>query len=145
MSRSGFNHKIHPYLLQLRMCRGLDLEGIQNRSSVSINLREGKITNYNTNDAQVSTNIREYTVNDDELRELYSFFTLDAIQKFENMSESENRQYMRGYYDWAILRYLLICEGGRISDGVRHTIYSNDPIEMVLKWMHKTLPFNLDL
>ena len=56
---------------------------------MTFDLREGKITNYDTNIEKASTEIKEYIVSDDELRVLYSFFTLEAIEKFEAMSESE--------------------------------------------------------
>ena len=73
------------------------------------------------------------------------FYTLEAIKTFEETPESELSQYMTGYYDWADLRYLMISGDGRVSDGVRHYIYSNDPIEMVVKWMKRIVPFKLDV
>ena len=45
MSRIGFDKRIHPYQLQLRICNLLDPEGIQNRGSVTLDFCEGKITN----------------------------------------------------------------------------------------------------
>ena len=93
----------------------------------------------------ISTTINECVARDDELIRLYSFFTLDALETFEATPESELSQYMTGYYDWADLRYLMISGDCRVSDGVRHYIYSNDPIEMVVKWMRKTAPFKLDV
>ena len=145
MCRIGFDKKIHPYQLQLRLCAFPDLEGIQNRSGVTLDLREGTIKNYNTTENIFRTTIREYIASDDELKELYSFLTMDAIKEFEAMTESEIYQYETGYYDWASLRYLMISAEGRISDGVRHHIYSNDPIEMAMKWMRRTVPFKLDI
>ncbi len=68
----------------------------------------------------------------------------DSIKIFEAMSESELRQYWTGYYDWAILRYILISEGGIVTDGMRSYIYSNDPILMAIRWMRKVLPFDLE-
>ena len=142
MSRTGFDQKKHPYQLQLRICSFLDIEGIQNKSSVTINFEEGRITNYHTDDAQISTTIREYIASDDELKELYSFFTLDELEKFEAMPEHEKSQYETGYYDCAYLRYFLIGEGNHVSDGMRSRIYRNDPIDMALKWIRKTTTFN---
>ena len=144
MSRIGFDKKIHPYQLQVRICSAPDFQGIQNRGGVTLDLREGRITNYHTDEDMISTKIQECIAGDDDLKELYSFFTLDAIETFEATPESELRQYMTGYYDWADLRYLMISEDGRVSDGVRHYIYSNDPIEMAIEWMRKTAPFRLD-
>ena len=145
MSRIGFDKRIHPYQLQLRLCVLYDPEGIQNKGGVTLDLREGKITNYNTEENIFRTKINEYIVSDDELKELYDFFTLEAIKTFEVTPESELSQYMTGYYDWAALRYLMICGDGRVSDGVRHNIYSNDPIKMTVEWMRKTAPFKLDV
>lgn len=146
MNRVGFDKRIHPHRLQLRCCMAFDIQGIQNESSVTLNLQEGIITNYHTDSEQVSTTIREYIACDDELKELYSFLTLDAIEKFEAMPTSEICQYETGYYDeLSSLRYLLISEGGRVSDGTRRRIYSNDPINMAIRWMFKTVPFKLDL
>ena len=62
----------------------------------------------------LKTTIREYVASDDDLKELYSFFTMDALEKFEAMPESELGQYMTGYYDWAALRYLMISGDGRV-------------------------------
>lgn len=141
MSRVGFDKRIHPFQLQLRVCSFLDSEGIENKSSVTVNFKEGRITSYHTDDPQISTNIREYIVSDDELKELYSFFTLQVLEKFETLPEEDIRQYQTGYYDCDYLRYLLISEGGCVSDGKRTWIYSNDPIIMVLEWIHKVWPF----
>jgi len=143
MSRVGFDKRIHPFQLQLRVCSLLDLQGVENKSSVIINFKEGRITSYHTDDPQISTTIREYIVSDDELKELYSLFTLEALEKFEAMPEQEKSQYQTGYYDWANLRYLLISDGGCVSDGKRTWIYSNDPIIMSLEWMNKIVPFEL--
>lgn len=73
MSRAGFNERIHPYQLQLRICEGFDFQGIQNKGSVTLDFQEGKITNYHTDEDMVSTTIREYAASDDDLKELYSF------------------------------------------------------------------------
>lgn len=70
---------------------------------------------------------------------LYHFFTLDALKAFEAVPIDEHSPYECGYYDWADLRYLLIAADGRVSDGKRHCIFSNDPIEMVIRWMHKVV------
>ena len=144
MSRIGFDKRIHPYQLQLRLCVLYDPEGIQNRGGVTLDFREGRITNYHTNEDMISTKIQECVAGDDDLKELYSFFTLDAIETFEEMPDDELSQYMRGYYDCANLRYLMISGDGRVSDGVRHYIFSNDPIEMAVEWMRKIAPFKLD-
>ena len=133
MCRIGFDKIIHPYQLQLRLCAFPDSEGIQNRSGVTLDLREGTIKNYNTSENLFRTTIREYIASDDELKELYSFLTMDAIKEFETMPESKIFQYKTGYYDWAPLRYLMISGDGRISDGVRHDIYSNGPIKMAIE------------
>ena len=93
----------------------------------------------------ISTTIKECVVSDDDLKELYNVLTIDAVEEFEATPESELSQYITGYYDWAALRYLMICGDGRVSDGVRHNIYSNDPIEMIVEWMQKTAPFRLDV
>lgn len=61
MSRIGFDQKIHPYQLQLRICAFPDIQGLQNRSSVTLDLQEGKITNYNTEENMFRTTIREIT------------------------------------------------------------------------------------
>ena len=53
----GFDKEIHPYQLQLRICTFPDLEGIQNRSSITVNLEEGRITIYHTDEDQISTTI----------------------------------------------------------------------------------------
>ena len=143
MSRAGFDKRIHPFQLQLRVCSFLDLQGVENKSSATINFKEGSITSYHTDDLQISTTIREYIVSDDELKELYSFFTLEALEKFEAMPEQEKSQFETGYYDCAYLRYLLISDGGCVSDGKRIWIYSNDPIIMCLDWIHKIAPFEL--
>ena len=141
MNRIGFDQRKHPYQLQLRIASGFDMNGLQNRSSSSINFLKGIITKYNTDEDQISTTIKEYIASDDELKELYSFFTYDAIEKFEKMSESEKSQYDIGYYDNANLLYIMIGGDGRVTDGHRHGIYSNDPIDMALEWIHKMLPF----
>ena len=145
MNRRGFDKMIHPRQLQLRMCIGFDYQGLQNDSSVTIDFETGRITNYHTNDNQISTSIREYVASDEELKELYGFFTMDSIKKFEAMQESELRQYGTGYYDVAFLRYIMISEEGIVADGRRSYIYSNDPIEMVMMWMHRVLPFDMEL
>ena len=137
--------RIHPYQLQVRICSATDLQGIQNRSGVTLDLREGIIKNYNTEENLFRTKISEYIASDEELKELYSFFTLDSIERFEATPETELSQYMTGYYDWADLRYFMISGDGRVSDGVWHYIYSNDPITMVIRWMRKTVPFKLDI
>lgn len=141
MSRIGFDGKKHPYQLSLRIASGFDLHGLQNTSSLNINFLKGIITDYHTDDDQINTAIREYIASDDELKELYSFFTFDAIEKFNAMSESEKSMYDIGYYDNANLLYLMIGGDGQVSDGHRHGIYSNDPIHLVLEWMDKILPF----
>ena len=141
MSRIGFDSIIHPYQLQLRVCSILDPDGIQNSSCDVIDFREGRVTEYNTDDEKVSTIIREYIASDDELKELYAFFTLKAIKEFEAMSDDYKRQYEIGYYDCAYLRYLLIGEDGQLSDGVRRRVYSIDPIHLVYRWMRKISPF----
>lgn len=144
MSRIGFDKGIHPYQLQLRICSFPDTQGIQNRNSVTLNLQEGRITSYYTDEDQVSTAIKEYVASDDELKELYDFLTVDAIEQFKAMPDSEKSQYEIGYYDWASLRYLMVSKDGQISDGSRHRVYSNDPIEMAIQWMRKTSPFGQD-
>ena len=145
MNRIGFDINKHPFQLQLRICLFSDLQGIQTKDSVTLNFQEGTITNYHTDKNQVNTTINEYTASDDELKELYGFFTLDAIEKFEALPENELRQYYIGYYDWASLRYLLISKDGQVRDGVRYSIYSNDPIELAIKWMSEVSPFDLDI
>lgn len=143
MSRNGFNPKIHPYQLQLRVSPFGDSQGLRNRSSITIDLQNGKIKEYNTDEEQISTTIREYAASDDELKELYDFLTIDTIEKFEALSDSDLRQYQTGYYDAAELRYFLIGGDGRISDGVRHHIYSVDPIAMSMDWLRRIVPFDL--
>ena len=145
MSRIGFDKKIHPYQLQLRLCTLPDLKGIQNKTGITLDFREGKIINYHTDEDMISTTIKECVVGDADLKELYTILTIDAVEEFEATPESELSQYMTGYYDWAALRYLMICGDGRISDGVRHNIYSNDPIKMTVERMRKTAPFKLDV
>lgn len=145
MSRKGFDKRIHPYQLHLRICVFPDLEGFQNKGSVTLDFHEGKIKKYNTGDNLLKTTIREYIASDEELKELYNFFTLDAVEKFEAMPESELSQYVTGYYDWASLRYLMTRGDGQVSDGVRHHIYTNDPIRMAIEWMRKTAPFKIDI
>lgn len=120
LGRIGYDHKIHPSQLQLRCCSFHDPQGIQNRSSVTLNLKEGIITNYYTEENRINTKIRECIASDDNLAELYSFFTLDAIEKFEKIPGKELESYATGYYDLSSLRYFLIRENGSISDGVRH-------------------------
>jgi len=61
------------------------------------------------------------------------------------MPESEILQFNTGYYDWAVLRYLLIGENGQVSDGKRGWTYSIDPNEKACNWMHKIIPFDLVL
>ncbi len=145
MSRIGFDQEVHPLQLQLRVCSFPDIQGIANRCSVTLNLQDGTIRNYHTDEEQISTITREYTASDSELKELYSFLTLADIDNFEALPDAELSQYETGYYDWAALRYILIAEEGKMSDGIRHRIYSNDPIEMALEWMRKVLPFDLEL
>ena len=145
MSRIGFDKKIHPYQLQLRLCTFPDPIGIQNKTGVTLDFREGKIINYHTDEDMISTIIKECVVSDDDLKELYTIFTIDAVEEFEAIPESELSKYMTGYYDWPALRYPMICGDGRVSDGVRHNIYSNDPIKMTIEWMQKTAPFKLDV
>ena len=141
MNRIGFDQRKHPYQLQLRIASGFDMNGLQNRSSTSINFLKGIITKYNTDEDQISTTIKEYIASDDELKELYSFFTYDTIEEFENMSEDEISQYDIGYYDNANLLFIMVGAEGRVTDGHRHGIYSNDPIEMALRWTYKLMPF----
>ena len=117
----------------------MDPEGIENSSSTSVDFKEGIITEYQTDGAQVSTLIRKYVATDVEMKELYSFFTLDTIEAFETMPEHEKAQFRTGYYDCATLRYFLISEDGLFADGVRHWIYSNDPIDKVCRWIHNIL------
>ncbi len=131
--------------MHLRIASGFDIHGLQNSSSVNINFLKGIITDYHTDDDQINTTIREYIASDDELKELYSFFTFEAIEKFEAMLESEKSKYDIWYYDNANLLYLLISGDGRVIDGHRHGIYSNDPIHMALQWMYKILPFDADV
>ena len=145
MSRIGYDQKIHPYYLQLRLVSIMDPQGVQNKSSITLNLQDGKIIRNHTDENQMTTMIKEYIVGDDDLKELYSFFTLNAIKEFEAMPESVMKQYEIGYYDEVSLRYFLICGDGRISDGKRHRIYSSDPINMVIEWIHKTAPSDLFL
>ena len=142
MSRIGFDKEKHPYQLQLRIASGFDIHGLQNSSSVNINFLKGIITDYHTDDDQIKTNIQEYIASDDEMKDLYSFFTFDALEKFDAMPESEKSQYDIGYYDNANLLFLMICGDGRVTDGHRHGVYSNDPIHMALEWMDKILPFD---
>ena len=140
MSRIGFDEKIHPYELQLRTSSLMDPGGLRNRDCLILNLREGRVTQYNTDKFQINTAIREYVASDDELKELYCFFTFDAIERFENMAYSEISRYEIGYYDFASLQYLILGENGRISDGRRTRVWSIDPIEMAIEWMHNTAP-----
>lgn len=144
MNRIGFDNRIHPYQLQLRVCSMLDPQGLQNKESTTINFQEGKITKYHTADNQISTAINEYVASDEELKDLYEFFTLEALAKFESMPESEKDRYATGYYDCATLLYLLFSEEGPISDGKRNYVYTNDPIEMALRWISRTMPSDID-
>lgn len=73
LSRIGFDKKKHPFQLQLRICLFPDWEGSRNRSSVIIDLQNGKITNYQTDKDQINTTIKEYVASNKELKELYSF------------------------------------------------------------------------
>lgn len=143
MNRIGFDQKQHPRQIQLRFCSLLDLQGLKNRASVTIDLQEGTITNYFTSDEGTSTRIKKYVACDSEIKELYEFFTMNNIQKFKDMSEGDKQLFNTGYHDEAILRYVLITCDGRVLDGVRYHIYSNDPVEQVLKWMGKILPYDL--
>ena len=140
MSRIGFNPKIHPYQIQLRMCSFPDYQGIRNLDSETLDFQKGKIISYHTDRDQIGTTIREFVASDEDLKELYRFFTLDALKAFEAISTDEHSDNKRSYYDWADLRYLLIAAEGKILDGQRHHIYSNDPIEMAIEWMHKVTP-----
>ena len=142
MARIGFDQKIHPCQLQLRTCSMLDPQGIQNNCCLVFDLMNGIIKNYHTADNQFSTSVREYICRDDELKEVYELFTLDAIATFEALPEEEISQYETGYYDCASLRYLLIGGEGQILDGARSRIYTNDPIEIVRKWMIRVSGFN---
>ena len=137
MSRIGFDRKIHPYQLQLRICSVPDAAGLQNKSGTTIDFLNGKIIDYHIDEDQINTRITAYTASDNELEELYGFFTLDAVEKFEAMPESEKEPYYTGYFDNASLFYLMIGGDGRILDGKRHYIFSNDPIEKVFAWMRK--------
>ena len=137
LSRIGFDKYIHPYLLQLRVCSFLDPQGIMNRDSTTLNLQEGIITEYLTDEDQIETKISEYVASDDDLKELYSFFTLDAVNDFEKMDDEELSKYETGYFDCANLHYLLLSGDDCAQDGVRHRIYSNDPINRVIVWINK--------
>lgn len=143
MSRIGFSQKIHHYQLQLRICSILDVGGLRNESSITIDFQQGRITNYHTDKDQVNTRIQEYVASDDELQELYDFFTLKAVEEFEDMPEHEKNKYKIGYYDCASLYYFMICGKGQIANGTRHDVYSNDPIQMAFEWMRRILPFDL--
>lgn len=101
---------------------------------------EGKVVSYHVDQDQNSTTIREYIASNSELEQLYDFLTLEAIERFEMMPTSEKSAFACGYYDCADLRYLLIASEDRISDGSRHGIYSNDPINMAIKWTHSVTP-----
>ncbi len=135
MSRIGYDNRKHPYQLQLRMCEGLDYQGLENISSLTLNLQEGIIIKYHTDKDMINTLIREYHASDEELQELYGFLTMDSIKEFESMSSKEKEKYATGYYDCANLKYFLIGPDGIITDGTRHGIYSNDPIEMSIRWI----------
>ena len=130
MSRIGFDQKIHPYQLQLRICSIFDVGGLGKKSSITIDFQNGRIANYRTDKDQINTRIQEYVASDDELKELYDFFTLEAIEDFEDMTADEKTKYDIGYYDCASLYYYMICGEGQITDGTRHGVYSNDPIEI---------------
>ena len=54
-----------------------------------------------------------------QLKDCTVFFALETLEKFEAMPEQEKSQFETGYYDCAYLRYLLISDGGCVSDGVR--------------------------
>ena len=138
--RIGFDPKIHPYQIQLRVCCFPDYQGIRSQDSETLDLQKGKIISYHTDSEQIGTTIREFVASDEDLTELYRFFTLDELKAFEAVPIDEHSSYERGYYDWADLRYLLIAADGRVSDGQRHRIYSNDPIQMAIEWMHKVTP-----
>ena len=140
MYRNGFDENSHPFQLQMRICGFPDYQGLQNKKSVTLDLSTGKIISYHTGKAEKTTVIREYIADEDDLKELYSFLTLDAIKKFEALPDSEKDKNVHGYYDWADLRYLLIAAEGRVSDGKRHYIFSNDPIQKAIDWMHKVTP-----
>ncbi len=129
MSRIGYSDRKHPYELQLRIGDGLDYQGLENKSCLSLNLQEGK------------TEIREYIASNEELEELYSFLTMEAIEEFESMSGTKKEQYATGYYDCAVLKYFLIGPDGKIADGSRGGIYSNDPINMTCEWVRRIFPY----
>lgn len=137
MGRIGFDPKVHPYQIQLRVYGFPDYQGIRNQGSETLDFQKGKIISYHTDSEQIGTTIREFVASDEDLKELYHFFTLDALKAFEAVPIDEHSAYECGYYDWADLRYLLIAADGRVSDGQRYRIYSNDPIEMAIEWMHK--------
>lgn len=141
MSRIGYDKRKHPYELQLRIGAGLDYQGLENKSCLSLNLQEGKITEYHTDEDMIKTEIREYIASDEELEELYSFLTMEAIEEFESMLGTKNEQYATGYYDCAVLKYFLIGPDGKIADGSRGGIYSNDPINMTCEWVRRIFPY----
>ena len=46
------------------MGRDLDYQGLENKSCLSLNLQEGKITEYHTDEDMIKTEIREYIASD---------------------------------------------------------------------------------
>ncbi len=145
MIRIGYDKKIHPYQLQLRICSFPDYDGLGCRNTVTVDFKEGRIKNYQTSKDMANTTIKEYTATDKELTDLYRFFTWEAIERFEATYESRRIEDSIGYYDWAELRYLVISEDGQISDGVRIWIFRKDPIHRALNWLLKVVPFELRL
>lgn len=140
MGRIGYDKKVHPFVLQLQLCNAMYLKGLESTNSISINFQDGIIITYRTDNKQNATMIEDYATRDDEMKELYGFFTLDALKGFEAIPEDEIKQYEVGCYDNSMLRYSIICGDGQTLSGKRTRIYNNDPINMIKEWIRRVVP-----
>ena len=93
---------------------------------------------YDTN----KVNSKYYEITDENMSRLLSFFSIDQIEDFLLLDNDELMKYETGYREFYGIRYhiFLYNQSPPILNGELTCYYSNNPMEMVLKWIRDTIP-----
>ena len=139
----------HPYLVQFRPrpMFGIIDEGV---SSLTIDLINAEIVVRRIRKKTQKANERIYDINEELMASLLEFFTIEAIDEFDSLSEEELERIWDGSYrdEGYRIDYYILCENhvpARIV-GSLGDIYDSNPLEKALKWVRNTaLPDVLDV